>query len=123
PKNGDQARSRTSTGIDPPCSPLARWGAVLPSHPDSQAHQLDSPPGGTRRTLRVTMHPGRAARLAKSTGSRDREVTARTLMVVFDSVYLTALAAWVGSVLFLSFGVAPITFKVLGPESAGRLVR
>ena len=34
-----------------------------------------------------------------------------------------ALTAWVGSVLFLSFGVAPIIFKVLGAESGARFVR
>jgi hypothetical protein len=50
-------------------------------------------------------------------------VTARFLMVVFDSVYLIALTAWVGSVLFVSFGVAPIVFKVLGAEAGGRFVR
>jgi hypothetical protein len=44
-------------------------------------------------------------------------------MVVFDSVYLIALTAWVGSVLFFSFGVAPIIFKVLGSEAGGRFVR
>jgi hypothetical protein len=50
-------------------------------------------------------------------------VTARALMVLFDAVYLIALAAWVGSVLFVSFGVAPIIFRVLEPEAAGRFVR
>lgn len=50
-------------------------------------------------------------------------MTARFLMIVFDSVYLVALTAWVGSVLFLSFGVAPIIFTALGPESAGKFVR
>jgi hypothetical protein len=50
-------------------------------------------------------------------------VTARYLMVLFDSVYLVALAAWVGSVLFVSFGVAPVIFRVLGPEAGGRFVR
>ncbi len=50
-------------------------------------------------------------------------MTARFLLVVFDSVYLLALTAWVGSVLFLSFGVAPILFKVLGAEAGGKFVR
>lgn len=50
-------------------------------------------------------------------------MTARSLLVVFDSIYLFALAAWVGSVLFVSFGVAPVIFKVLGPEAGGRFVR
>ena len=49
--------------------------------------------------------------------------TARSLLVVFDSVYLVALTAWVGSVLFLSFGVAPLIFRVLDPEPASRFVR
>src|SRR3954470_3002451 len=44
-------------------------------------------------------------------------------MVVFDSVFLIAMTAWVGSVLFFSFGVAPIIFKVLGPEGGGKFVR
>jgi len=50
-------------------------------------------------------------------------VQARLLLSIFDSVYLFALAAWVGSVLFVSFGVAPIIFKVLDPSSASRFVR
>ena len=50
-------------------------------------------------------------------------MTARSLLVVFDSVYLLALTAWVGSILFFSFGVAPIIFKVLGAEAGGRFVR
>jgi hypothetical protein len=44
-------------------------------------------------------------------------------MVLFDAVYLVAMTAWVGSVLFFSFGVAPVIFKVLGPEAGGRFVR
>jgi hypothetical protein len=50
-------------------------------------------------------------------------VTARTLLILFDCIYLLAMTALVGSVLFFSFGVAPIIFKVLGPESGGRFVR
>lgn len=50
-------------------------------------------------------------------------MTARTLLVVFDSVYLIALAAWVGSILFFSFGVAPIIFKVLGADAGAEFVR
>jgi hypothetical protein len=50
-------------------------------------------------------------------------VTARFLLGLFDSVYLIALTAWVGSLLFFSFGVAPIIFKVLGAEAGGRFVR
>jgi uncharacterized membrane protein len=50
-------------------------------------------------------------------------VTARFLLGLFDSVYVIALTAWVGSVLFFSFGVAPVIFKVLGAEAGGRFVR
>lgn len=50
-------------------------------------------------------------------------MNARALLVLFDSIYLLALACWVGSVAFFSFGVAPILFKVLGPEAGGRFVR
>jgi len=50
-------------------------------------------------------------------------MTARSLMIVFDSIYLIALAAWVGTILFFSFGVAPIIFKVLGTEAGDRFVR
>jgi uncharacterized membrane protein len=50
-------------------------------------------------------------------------VTARFLLVFFDSAYVLALTAWVGSILFFSFGVAPLIFKVLGAESGGRFVR
>jgi Domain of unknown function (DUF4149) len=50
-------------------------------------------------------------------------VTAPVLLGIFDSVYLIALAAWVGSILFFSFAVAPIVFKVLGAESGGKFVR
>jgi hypothetical protein len=45
------------------------------------------------------------------------------LLVVFDSAYVLALAAWAGSILFFSFGVAPVLFPVLGPEAGGRFVR
>jgi hypothetical protein len=50
-------------------------------------------------------------------------VTPRLLLPMFDAVYLLALASWVGSVLFFSFGVAPVIFRVLGKESGGRFVR
>jgi hypothetical protein len=50
-------------------------------------------------------------------------VTARFLLALFDTVYLLALTSWVGSILFFSFGVAPIVFKVLGAEAGGRFVR
>jgi len=50
-------------------------------------------------------------------------VNARLLLATFDSIYLFALAAWVGAILFFSFGVAPIIFRVLGAESAAKFVR
>ncbi len=50
-------------------------------------------------------------------------MTARLLLPMFDAVYSLALASWVGSVLFFSFGVAPVIFRVLGKESGGRFVR
>ncbi len=50
-------------------------------------------------------------------------MNARSLMVLFDSIYVLALACWVGSIAFFSFGVAPILFKVLGKEAGERFVR
>lgn len=50
-------------------------------------------------------------------------VTPRFLISVFDTVYLLALTSWVGSILFFSFGVAPVIFKVLGAEAGARFVR
>ncbi len=46
-----------------------------------------------------------------------------TLLHTFDSVYLVAMAAWTGSILFFSFGVAPVIFKVLKPDAAAAFVR
>ena len=42
---------------------------------------------------------------------------------MFDTVYLIALAAWLGSILFFSFAIAPMVFQVLDPETAGRFLR
>jgi hypothetical protein len=50
-------------------------------------------------------------------------VTSRYLLAVFDSAYVLAMTAWVGSILFFSFGVAPIIFNVLGAEAGGKFVR
>jgi len=50
-------------------------------------------------------------------------VTARYLLALFDSAYVIALSAWVGSTLFFSFGLAPIIFRVLGTEMGGKFVR
>ena len=51
------------------------------------------------------------------------DVTPRFLMIVFDSTFLIAMTAWVGSILFVSFAVAPIIFNVLGAEAGGKFVR
>lgn len=50
-------------------------------------------------------------------------MNARLLLAVFDSIYLFALTAWVGSILFFSFAVAPIIFRVLGAEGGAKFVR
>ena len=50
-------------------------------------------------------------------------MTARSLLAFFDAAYVLALTAWVGSILFFSFGVAPVIFRVLGAESGARFVR
>jgi hypothetical protein len=50
-------------------------------------------------------------------------LSARFLLGVFDSVYVISLTAWVGSILFFSFVVAPIVFRVLAAEDAGKFVR
>ena len=48
---------------------------------------------------------------------------ALTLLRIFDAAYLLATVAWLGAILFFSFGVAPIIFKVLEPSQAARFVR
>jgi hypothetical protein len=50
-------------------------------------------------------------------------MTSRQLLALFDSIYLLALAAMVGGLIFLTFVVAPLIFRVLGEEAGGRLVR
>ena len=47
----------------------------------------------------------------------------RFLLAVFDSVYVFALTAWVGAILYFSFGVAPLIFRVLGAEAGAKFVR
>jgi len=44
-------------------------------------------------------------------------------MVVFDSIYLIAMAAWVGSILFFSFGVTPVVSNAFGAESGGKFIQ
>lgn len=50
-------------------------------------------------------------------------MTARFLRGFFDSAYLLALTAWVGSVFFVVFGVTSNVFYVLDPEDGRRFVR
>jgi uncharacterized membrane protein len=50
-------------------------------------------------------------------------MTTRHLLALFDSVYVLALAAMVGGIVFFSFIVAPVIFRVLGAEPGGRFVR
>jgi len=50
-------------------------------------------------------------------------LTSRHLLTLFDSVYLAALSAWIGSALFFTFGVAPILFKMVSGEPGVKLVR
>lgn len=47
----------------------------------------------------------------------------RHLLGLFDAVYLLAMTAMVGGILFFSFAVAPVIFRVLGEELGGRFVR
>jgi len=50
-------------------------------------------------------------------------MTARALLTLFDATYLIGLTAWIGAILFFSFGVAPVIFKVLDASSAAKFVR
>ncbi|MDX2037740.1 MAG: DUF4149 domain-containing protein [Isosphaeraceae bacterium] len=49
--------------------------------------------------------------------------SARLLLPLFDIVYLFCLVGFLGAILFFSFGVAPIIFRVLEPSDAARFVR
>jgi len=50
-------------------------------------------------------------------------VTAPQLLRLFDVIYALSIVGWLGAILFFSFGVAPIIFKVLDPEPAAKFVR
>ena len=50
-------------------------------------------------------------------------MSARFLLALFDSIYIMALTAWVGSILFFSFGIAPTIFRVLDAETGAKFVR
>jgi hypothetical protein len=43
-------------------------------------------------------------------------VNARFLLTLFDAIYLIAMTAWVGSLLFVTFAVAPTIARVLSPR-------
>ncbi len=53
----------------------------------------------------------------------DDFMTTRHLLALFDSIYVLALAAMAGGIIFFSFIVAPVIFRVLGQESGARFVR
>jgi hypothetical protein len=50
-------------------------------------------------------------------------VNARFLLVIFDSVYVLALATWFGSLLFYSFGIAPVVSRIVVTDAGARLAR
>jgi len=50
-------------------------------------------------------------------------VNAQQLLFLFDILYSLSLVGWIGAILFFSFCVAPIIFKVLEPEQAAKFVR
>jgi hypothetical protein len=50
-------------------------------------------------------------------------VTTRHLLALFDSVYVLTLGAMVGGIVFFTFVVAPIIFRVLGAETGDRFIR
>jgi uncharacterized membrane protein len=54
---------------------------------------------------------------------KGHSLTARHLLTLFDSVYLSALSAWIGGAIFFTFVLAPILFKTGGSEPAVALIR
>jgi uncharacterized membrane protein len=50
-------------------------------------------------------------------------VNARSLLALFDSIYVLALAAWIGGTALYNFGVRPAIFRVLDHSSASRFVQ
>ena len=47
-------------------------------------------------------------------------MTARSLLALFNSIYVVALTAWVGSVLFFTFVVSPIALRAEAAERGER---
>ena len=75
------------------------------------------------RNLHARATPGTSVRPPVASGGRQgRSMTTRHLLALFDSIYVLAMAAMVGSIVFFSFVVAPIIFRVLGAEG-GRPIR
>jgi hypothetical protein len=64
-----------------------------------------------------------AGRSAWAAAGGDEIMTTRYLLALFDSVYVLALAALAGGIVFFTFIVAPVIFRVLGAESGARFVR
>jgi hypothetical protein len=54
---------------------------------------------------------------------RELSVTARQLLALFDSIYLAALSIWIGSAVFMVFGLAPVLLRAIDSESASKLAR
>lgn len=79
------------------------------------ALKLQSPRGST------SSEPRRP--VATRWAGKDPIMTARHLLALFDSVYVLAMAALVGGIVFFTFVVAPVVFRVLGAEAGGRFVR
>lgn len=50
-------------------------------------------------------------------------MTTRLLLALFDAIYILALSALTGGIVFFTFVVAPLIFRVLGAEAGGRFVR
>lgn len=50
-------------------------------------------------------------------------MTAAQLLRLFDFVYAFSLVAWLGAILFFSFGVAPVIFDSLDREPASKFLR
>ncbi len=83
-------------------------------------------PTGMRKLSRVGRGPHGLNLPASGSGisaRRGAPLSARFLLTFFDSVYVITLTAWIGSILFFSFAIAPLIFRVLDAESAAKFVR
>ena len=93
----------------------------LALRPGSGRSCLDGGDGST--SFEGSQRGGPARPTPRRPADEGVSVTPPMLRLVFDSALCAALTAWVGSILFFSFGVAPIIFPVLGAEAGGKLVR